>query len=113
MLSDLISHFVTRRHGSIKTDNLPEIYLSPNNYLNFGDGTGLSGGATTTPTLLPPPPPPDLTDPSLALLELAKTDPMEPTEEPLNWRRRLPLLRIPESVSISFLLGHGLQDGSI
>ena len=62
-------------------------------YLNFGDGTGLSGGATTTPTLLPPP---DLTDPSLALLELAKTDPMEPTEEPLNWRRRLPLLRIPE-----------------
>ena len=75
----------------------------------MGEGTGLSGGATTTAMPLPPPPPPDLADPSLALLELAKTEPRPPTEEPLNWRRRLPLLRIPESVSISFLLGHGLK----
>ena len=77
-----------------------------NPYLNLGEGTGLSGGATTTATP-PPPPPVDLADPSLAL-EVVKM-PNEPTEEPLNWRRRLPLLRIPESVSISFLLGHGLK----
>ena len=79
-----------------------------NPYLNLGEGTGLSGGATTTATP-PPPPPVDLTDPSLAL-EVVKM-PNEPTEEPLNWRRRLPppLLRIPDRVSISFLLGHGLH----
>ena len=69
----------------------------------MGDGTGLSGGGgttTATPARAAAP------GPSLELAEEAKT---EATEEPLNWRRRLPLLRIPDSVSISFLLGHGLK----
>ena len=75
------------------------------NHLNLGDGTGLSGGGATTTAA-------DLGEPggSLPLLLELEEEKTDPTEEPLNWRRRLPLLRIPDSVSISFLLGHGLRE---